>query len=72
MFYLLSTAGLYDAQLISINGGTELLLYGGHKPTGYSDEIWKFTISTKTWELVAKMFQKRAEHIVFPIASITC
>ncbi len=65
-------AGLYDAQLLSINGGTELLLYGGHQPKGLSNEIWKFTISTKTWELVAKMYKNRAEHVVFPISSFNC
>ncbi len=65
-------AGLYDAQLLSINGGTELLLYGGHQPHGLSNEIWKFTISTKTWELVAKMYKNRAEHVVLPISSFSC
>jgi hypothetical protein len=70
--YLYFTGSLYDAKLVAINGGTELLLYGGHLASTVSNAIWKFTIATKTWELVTKMFQNRSEHIVFSVTNFSC
>jgi hypothetical protein len=40
-----------DSRLLSINGGTELLLYGG-RVSADVDAIWKYTVADSTWKQV--------------------
>jgi hypothetical protein len=42
---------IQDSRLLSINGGTELLLYGG-RVSADIDAIWKYTVADNTWKQV--------------------
>lgn len=42
--------GLLDAEMLSINSGSELILYGGNPGTSVSNGIWKFKLSDNSWE----------------------
>jgi len=41
--------GLSLAEILPINDGTELILYGGSLWRSYKDEIWKYTVETNSW-----------------------
>jgi len=41
-----SSPGLAQAELIPVNGGLELLVYGGFPS---KDDIWKYTVETNAW-----------------------
>jgi len=41
--------GLRFAQLIPINGGSELIVYGGYNRGYIKNEIWKYTTETNSW-----------------------
>jgi len=40
--------GLRWAEVLPINDGSELILYGGLDGS-YKDEIWKYTVETNSW-----------------------
>ena len=63
--------GLNHAQLVAINGGRELLLYGGFQGS-YQGEIWKFTEKDSGWLKVGDMLLGREEHVVLPVANVKC
>ena len=63
--------GLQDAQLVPINDGRELLLYGG-KADSVIDEIWKFSLAENSWSKVGTMLFPREELIVLPVVGIHC
>ena len=46
-------AFVQDSRLLAINGGTELLLYGG-RVSADIDAIWKYTVADNTWKQVRK------------------
>ena len=66
-----SSVGLQDAQLVSINEGRELLLYGG-RADSVSNGIWKFSLAENTWSKVGTMLIPREELIVLPVKGIHC
>jgi len=41
--------GLEYADIIPINAGSELILYGGYEYGSTTDEIWKYTVETNSW-----------------------
>jgi len=41
---------LQDAQMITVNEGSEFLLYGGYLNQTYLDTIWKYSVVNNTWE----------------------
>jgi len=44
-----SPTGLRDAELITIDQGSEFLVYGGYNGNS-SNGIWKYTVVNNTWE----------------------
>jgi len=40
--------GFFSSDMLLINGGSELILYGG-RTGSYKDEIWKYTMETNNW-----------------------
>ena len=63
--------GLNHAQLIPINDGTEMVMYGGYQGD-YQQEIWKFTVETSSWTKIGNMLVPREEHVVLPVHGVTC
>lgn len=63
--------GLNHAQLVSINDGKELLLYGGFQGS-YQGEIWKFTEKDSSWIKVGDLLLGREEHVVLPVVAVDC
>jgi len=43
------TLGLGFAEILPINDGSELILYGGTDGS-FKDEIWKYTVETNSWK----------------------
>jgi len=43
-----ASIGLEFAEVLPINDGSELILYGG-APGSITDEIWKYTVETNSW-----------------------
>ena len=66
------STGLTFSQLLSINKGTELLLYGGQIGNQIFDGIYKFDFASKTWLQVGKMKFSRSAHVVIPVDALTC
>jgi hypothetical protein len=66
-----ASLGLNHAQLVPINGGTELLLYGGWQGD-YSADIWKYNIEKDTWTQHGSLLTAREEHIVLPVTGLDC
>ena len=63
--------GLNHAQLVPINNGRELLLYGGYQGS-FQNEIWKFSEKDSSWIKVGDLLLGREEHVVLPVASVKC
>ena len=42
------TTGLWESELVTINGGTEIILYGGYNGK-YQAGIWKYIVSENRW-----------------------
>ena len=58
-------SGLETSQLVSINGGSDLLLFGGWAFNAYAEGgIWKFSTAGKTWTRLGDMLAQRAAHFV--------
>ena len=66
-----SSLGLNHAQLLPINGGSEILLYGGFQGE-YQQEIWKYTVVNSTWTKVGVMISPREEQVVLPVNGVKC
>jgi len=43
-----TSSGLEVAEVLPINDGSELILYGGYAGSN-KDEIWKYTVETNIW-----------------------
>jgi len=43
-----ASQGLRLAEVLPIDDGSELILYGGYDGS-YKDEIWKYTVETNSW-----------------------
>ena len=66
-----SSLGLNHAQLVPVNGGKEMILYGGFQ-NDYQSEIWKFTLDTSEWDKMGELAVAREEHIIFPLDTVAC
>ena len=64
--------GLAFSQLLTVNNGTELLLYGGQIGNQIFDGIYKFYFASKTWLQVGKMKFPRSAHVVIPVHNLSC
>jgi len=62
---------LNHGQLLTINGGTELLLYGGWQGD-FQGSIWKFVEKDSSWAKYGDMLQPREEHVVLPVHAVKC
>ena len=40
--------GLFESELVTIKGGTEFVLYGGHNGA-FQDGIWKYLVAENSW-----------------------
>jgi len=40
--------GLYHAEILPVNDGSDFILYGGFEGT-YKDDIWKYNVETNSW-----------------------
>ena len=66
-----NSLGLNHAQLLPINGGSEIILYGGFQGE-YQQEIWKYTAGNSTWSKIGSMISPREEQVVLPVHGIRC
>ena len=66
--------GLQDTQIIPVNGNSQFLLYGGQVTSFDETEsaIWKYTLSTDSWEKIGDLLQSREEHAVLPVSGLSC
>ena len=64
--------GLGFGQLLAINNGTELLLYGGQVQGQIFDGIYKYFPISQTWMKVGKMLFPRSAHAVIPVHGLSC
>ena len=62
---------LNHGQLVAINGGTELLLYGGWQGE-FQGSVWKFTEKDSSWKKEGNMLEAREEHVVLPVHVVKC
>lgn len=63
---------LQNAHMMSINGGTELLIYGGYDGFTTVDDIWKFTLADNKWTKVGQMIVPRDDHFVLEVTGFSC
>jgi hypothetical protein len=59
------------ASMLSINGNTELVLFGGWC-TNYINEIWKYKYESNSWEFLGNMQVFRANHLVIQVTGLEC
>ena len=62
---------LRSSQMISINDGSELLMYGGFNGNGLQS-IWKFTLVDNTWAKTGSLPAPKFGHEVLPVWGIEC
>jgi hypothetical protein len=67
------TEGLQDSRMVPINGGTEILIYGGSFG-GYQiqNKIWRYSFQNDSWDEFGKMMIEREEHVVLPVDGLQC
>ena len=58
--------------MMSINGGSELLLYGGFEGTSTQSGIWKFTLADNAWTQIGNMIVPRDDHFILPANGLSC
>ena len=63
--------GLDGSQMISVNRGSELILYGGFAGQ-YLSDIWKYVVEDDTWVQIGNMTESRYGHLVIPVTNIKC
>ena len=63
--------GLNHAQLVPINKGSELLLYGGFQGS-FQNQVWKFSEKDSKWIKFGQMLIEREEHVVLPVNHVKC
>ena len=65
--------GLQDSRMVPINGGTEILIYGGSFG-GYQiqNKIWRYSFQNDSWDEFGKMMIEREEHVVLPVVGLQC
>ena len=65
--------GLQDSQMFPINGGRQILIYGGSFSGGLiQDRIWRYSFDNDVWEELGKMLNEREEHVVIPVHGLQC
>ena len=65
-------SGLVSSQVISVNGGKELILYGGFVSGTYKGGIWRYSVEANSWTKLGAMLKRRYEHVVLPVIGIEC
>ena len=67
---------LAQAQLVAVNRGRELLVYGGKTTRNYQSQvqasIWMFEFATRRWRWISSMQEERQGHVVLPVNGVTC
>ena len=63
--------GLNHASLVPIEGGTELLLYGGYQGE-YQSDIWKYIEKSSTWVKEGVLQLAREEQVVLAVEDVQC
>jgi hypothetical protein len=58
--------------MISIKGGSELLVYGGNVGGALLEGIWKYEVDKDSWTLFGKLLNARAEHVTMSVSGIEC
>ena len=63
-----------SSQLISINGNTELLMFGGYSAQGskYHNDIWKYSSATNSWIMVSQMTRQKSSFVILPVKDSFC
>ena len=64
--------GINFPAVLSINGGSELMLYGGTVASKYVSGIWKYKTDQDSWTKVGDLIHARAEHITIAVTGIEC
>jgi hypothetical protein len=63
--------GLDGSQMISVDDGSELILYGGFAGE-YLSDIWKYSVQDDSWAQVGNMTTTRYGHLVIPVTAVKC
>jgi hypothetical protein len=58
--------------MISIKGGSELLVYGGRVSSEPLDGIWKYEVAKDSWTQFVKMLTARADHVTIAVSGVVC
>ena len=67
------TEGLQDPRMVPINGGSEILIYGGSFGGGSrQNKIWRYSFENDSWDEFGKMRIEREEHVVLPVVGLQC
>ena len=53
--------------MMAVNGGTELLIYGGYDGVSTQDVIWKYSLPDNKWTFVGRMIVPRDDLFVLPV-----
>ena len=63
-----------DIRAVSVNDGSELILFGGKRPNSVQGTkgIWKFNLKNDEWSNIGNMTVDRWSHVVFPVYGIDC
>ena len=67
-----STTGLRRAQMISINEGKELLIYGGKTNVKIFSSIWKYSVLNDSWSQIGALLEPRSDFAVIEVIGIDC
>jgi hypothetical protein len=60
------------AQMIAVNGNTELIFYESCISPGMPKGIWKFSQVNNTWAKIGEMLYKRMSFSALAVEDITC
>jgi hypothetical protein len=58
--------------MLSIKGGSELLVYGGNFGGAPLAGIWRYQVGKDTWTQFGKLLNARAEHVTIAVSGIKC
>jgi len=65
--------GLQDSRMVPINGGSEILIYGGSfGGSQIQNKIWRYSFENDSWDEFGKMMIEREEHVVLPVVGLQC
>ena len=69
---ILTMNNFQNSHMMSVDGGSKLLIYGGYDGITTQDVIWMFSMADKSWSILGTMTLPRDDHFVLPVNGYTC